>query len=469
MIAEQSLTFQFQNLMLREILVIDDNPDIRLLVSNILKDQNFEVRTAANYDQAVYEIQRKLPDLAIVDIKLDKPDKDGIDLLKLINKKNKMTPVIMISGHATVQIAVEAIRLGAYEFIEKPFTKEKILNYVKRALESTKLKKEKDIIENKLFHSFELMGKSSSIVKVKKIIEKLSTSESRVLISGPTGSGKELVARKIHKNSNRSKEPFIIINAALLKENSYEKELFGEEFEDGSISFGALERANKGTLLIDEVSEIPYETQANVLRVLIDQKFKRLNGSKDINVNIRLISSTSKDLNELVSANKFREDLFHRLNVMPIELTSLNSRTEDIPILIEYFKNKLSEINGVQQPNIDIKNDNFYTYNWPGNVRELRNLVERVTILSANETKENINKLISDILNPSTNSKINNDLMEKSFSSPLKEAREHFEKEYLTTQLKKNHGNISKTADFIGMERSALHRKLKSLGIKGIN
>ena len=455
--------------MLREILVIDDNPDIRLLVSNILKDQNYEVRTAANYDQAVYEIQRKLPDLAIVDIKLDKPDKDGIDLLKLINKKNKMTPVIMISGHATVQIAVEAIRLGAYEFIEKPFTKEKILNYVNRALESTKLKKEKDIIENKLFHSFELMGKSSSIIKVKKIIEKLSTSESRVLISGPTGSGKELVARKIHKNSNRSKEPFIIINAALLKENSYEKELFGEEFEDGSISFGALERANKGTLLIDEVSEIPYETQANVLRVLIDQKFKRLNGSKDINVNIRLISSTSKDLNELVSTNKFREDLFHRLNVMPIELVSLNSRTEDIPILIEYFKDKLSEINGVQQPNIDIKNDNLYTYSWPGNVRELRNLVERITILSANETKENINKLISDILNPSNNSKINNDLMEKSFSSPLKEAREHFEKEYLITQLKKNHGNISKTADFIGMERSALHRKLKSLGIKGIN
>ena len=455
--------------MLREILVIDDNPDIRLLVSNILKDQNYEVRTAANYDQAVYEIQRKLPDLAIVDIKLDKPDKDGIDLLKLINKKNKMTPVIMISGHATVQIAVEAIRLGAYEFIEKPFTKEKILNYVNRALESTKLKKEKDIIENKLFHSFELIGKSSSIIKVKKTIEKLSTSESRVLISGPTGSGKELVARKIHKNSNRSKEPFIIINAALLKENSYEKELFGEEFEDGSISFGALERANKGTLLIDEVSEIPYETQANVLRVLIDQKFKRLNGSKDINVNIRLISSTSKDLNELVSTNKFREDLFHRLNVMPIELVSLNSRTEDIPILIEYFKDKLSEINGVQQPNIDIKNDNLYTYSWPGNVRELRNLVERITILSANETKENINKLISDILNPSNNSKINNDLMEKSFSSPLKEAREHFEKEYLITQLKKNHGNISKTADFIGMERSALHRKLKSLGIKGIN
>ena len=455
--------------MLKEILVIDDNPDIRFLICNILEEQNFKVRSAANYDQAVLEINNRLPDLAIIDIKLDKPDKDGIDLLKLIYKKSKLVPIIMISGHATVQIAVEAIRLGAYEFIEKPFSKEKIINYVNRGLESAFLQKEKDIIENKLFHSFELIGKSPSILKVKKIIEKLHTSESRVLISGPTGSGKELVARKIHKNSARAKEPFIIINAALLKEKTYEKELFGEEFEDGKISFGALDRANKGTLLIDEVSEIAYETQANVLRVLIDQKFKRINGSKDVNVNIRLISCTSKNLSELVRANKFREDLFHRLNVMPIELSSLSSRTEDIPLLIEYFKTKLSEINGVQKPDIDIKNDSLYTYNWPGNVRELRNLVERITILSANESKENINKIIEDILNPSSKFAFEKNILEQSFLSPLKEAREYFEKEYLTTQLKKHHGNISKTADFIGMERSALHRKLKLLGIKGLN
>ena len=455
--------------MLKEILVIDDNPDIRFLICNILKEQNFEVRSAANYDQAVLEINKRLPDLAIIDIKLDKPDKDGIDLLKLVTKKNKLTPVIMISGHATVQIAVEAIRLGAYEFIEKPFSKEKILNYVYRAFEAADLKKEKDIIENKLFHSFELIGNSPSILKIKKIIEKLSSSDSRVLISGPIGTGKELIARKIHKNSSRSKEPFVIINASLLKEKTYEKELFGEEFEDGNISFGALERANKGTLLIDEVSEIPFETQANVLRVLIDQKFKRLNGSKNIDVNIRLISSTSHDLNELVKKNMFREDLYHRLNVMPIELTTLASRTEDIPLLIDYFKNKLSEINGVQQPEIDIKNDSLYTYNWPGNVRELRNFVERITILSSNESKEIVNKTINDILNPSFKIDTDKNILEKSFQSPLKEAREHFEKEYLNTQLKKHHGNISKTADFIGMERSALHRKLKSLGIKGIN
>ena len=453
----------------KEILVIDDNPDIRFLICNILKEKGFIVRSAANYDQAVLEINEKLPDLAIIDIKLDKADKDGIDLLKLIINKKKLTPIIMISGHATVQIAVEAIRLGAYEFIEKPFSTEKILNYVKRALENASLKEEKDIIENKLFHSFELIGKSPSIIKVKKTIEKLSTSESRILISGPTGSGKELVARKIHKNSARSKERFVILNAALLKENTYEKELFGQEFDGGNISSGALERANKGTLLIDEVAEIPIETQANILRVLIDQKFKRFNGTKNINVNIRLISSTSKNLKELVQIGKFREDLYHRLNVVPVELSSLSSRTEDIPLLIEYFKEKISEMNGVQKSKINITNDSLYTYNWPGNVRELRNLVERVTILSINESQENIDKLLGEILSSTSALKNVESLLEKSFTSPLKEAREHFEKEYLSKQLKKNHGNISKTADFIGMERSALHRKLKSLGIKGIN
>jgi two-component system, NtrC family, nitrogen regulation response regulator NtrX len=453
----------------KEILVIDDNSDIRTLICSILKEEGYRVRSAVNYDQAVLEINNKIPDLAIIDIKLDKEDKDGIDLLKLIIKNNKDTPVIMISGHATVQIAIKAIKLGAYEFIEKPFSSGKILNYIKRALESSSLKNEKDIIENKLFHSFDLIGKSPLITKVKKTIEKLSLTESRILISGPTGSGKELVARKIHKNSTRSKEPFIILNAALLKEASYEKELFGEEFEDGNVSFGALERANKGTLLIDEISEIPFSTQANVLRVLIDQKFKRKNGKKDINVNIRIISSTSRNLEKLISTDKFREDLFHRINVVPIELTSLSSRTEDIPLLINYFKEKLSEINGIQKVDIDLNNDQFYTYNWPGNVRELRNIVERVTILSANESKENINKIFYDILSKNLTIEKNTNNLNESFSSPLKEAREQFEKEYLHTQLKRNHGNISKTADFIGMERSALHRKLKSLGIKGLN
>ena len=454
----------------KEVLVIDDNPDIRYLICNILKEKNFSVRSAANYGQAILEINKRLPDLAIIDIKLDRADKDGTDLLKLIMKKNNAIPVIMISGHATVTVALESIRLGAYEFIEKgaSFSIDKLLNYVNRALEAASLKEEKDIIESKLFHSFELIGKSQSILKVKKIIEKLSNTESRVLISGPTGSGKELVARKIHKLSSRDKKPFVVINAASLKEKTYEKELFGQEFEDGTISFGAFDRANKGTLLIDEVTEIPIDTQAVILRVLIDQKFKRINGKKDVHVNIRIISSTSRNLFEEVSSGKFREDLFHRLNVVPIELSPLTSRTEDIPELINYFKKKVSEINGVQEIEINTKNGQLYTYNWPGNIRELRNLIERLSIVSANESKENIDKSISDIL--SNKKSLNTNLIDNdTYSPPLKEARERFEKEYLTIQLKKNHGNISKTADFIGMERSALHRKLKQLGIKGIN
>ncbi len=452
-----------------EILVIDDNSDIRFLICNILKDNNYTVREAANYNQAVFEINKKLPDLTILDIKLDKGDKDGMDLLKLIMKINKSSPVIMISGHANVKTAVEAIQLGAYEFVEKPFSTEKILNYVNRALESYTLKKEKEKLEHKLFHSFDFIGKSPEIMKIKKNLDKIAFAESRVLISGSTGTGKELIARKIHKKSSRSKNPFVVLNSALLQEKKYEKELFGEEYEDGTVSFGILEKANKGTLLIDEVSEIPLETQANILRVLIDQKFKRINGTKEIYVNIRIISTTSKNLAELVTSKKFREDLFHRLNVVPINLPDLKSRTEDIPLLVDYFKKKLAEINRVQEANINPTNNLLYSYDWPGNIRELRNLIERVTILSINENQINTDKIMNDVLNQKPTTKINEDIFKNTMSFPLKEAREVFEKKYLLNQLRKNHGNISKTADYIGMERSALHRKLKLLGIKGIN
>jgi len=455
--------------MKKEILVIDDNADIRFLICNILQEKEYDVRSAANYKQALTEISAKLPDLAIVDIKLDKGDKDGIDLLKELMKKDKSIPVIMISGHANVQVAVEAIRLGAYEFVEKPFSSEKLLNYVKRALEVTNIKKEKDKVENKLFHSFDLIGKSSKVLEIKKIIEKLSAAESRILITGQTGTGKELVARKIHKNSSRAGNPFVVFNAALLKEKNYEKQLFGEEYANGNIDYGVLEKANNGTLLLDEVSEIPFELQSNILRILIDQKFKRINGTKDIYVNIRIISSTSKDLKKLIEEKKFREDFYHRLNVVPIILPSLQSRSEDIPLLIKYFKQKLAEINGVQEADIDEHNDLLYSYNWPGNIRELRNLIERVTILSIHEDKKDTNKLLTNILRENPESMNNKDALTNTLSYPLKEAREQFEINYLLSQLKKNNGNISKTADFIGMERSALHRKLKSLGIKGLN
>ncbi len=452
-----------------EILVIDDNADIRFLICNILKENGYSVRSAVNYDQAAREINTKLPDLAIVDIKLDKSDKDGIDLLKQIIEKDKSLPVIMISGHANVQVAVEAIRLGAYEFVEKTFSSEKLLNYVKRAIELINIKKEKDKAENKLFDSFDLIGNSVEILKIKKNIEKLGTVESRVLITGQIGTGKKLVARKIHKNSPRSEKPFVVFNAGLLNEKKYENQLFGEEYENGNIEYGILEKANNGTLLLDEVSEIPFELQSNILKILIDQKIKRIKGTKDIILNIRIISTTSKDLKKLIEEGKFREDLYHRLNVVPINLPPLQSRTEDIPLLIKYFKNKVAEANGVKEADIDENNDLFFSYNWPGNVRELRNLIERVTILSIHENKKDTNTILIDTLKENPESLKDSDVFSNSLSYSLKEAREKFETNYLINQLKKNKNNISKTAEFIGMERSALHRKLKSLGIKDLN
>ena len=453
--------------MKQEILVIDDNFDIRNLISSILKDKNYTVREAANYDQAVFEIDKKIPDLAIIDVKLDKGDKDGIELLKKIKKITDLTPIIIISGHANVEMAVESLKLGAYEFITKPFAMEQLLNIVSRGLENIKLKKENAHLENRSFNSFDLIGESSQIVKIKKLVKKLSTADSRVLIFGPTGSGKELLARKIHKVSQRNEEPFIVINGALLQPSNYETELFGSENPDGSVTYGFLEKAKGGTLLIDEVSEIPLDTQAKILRVLMDQKFRKINGKEDIYVNVRIISSTSKNLKNEVLIGNFREDLFHRLNVVPIEIPSLNSRGEDIPLLIKYFQKKISEINGTPEIEINVDDDLLYSYQWPGNVRELRNLVERISILSQNENKSNVGRLLHEILNKNTSESFDDNSVSTSY--PLKQARENFEKNYLLTQLKKNKGNISKTAEFIGMERSALHRKLKSLGIKGIN
>ena len=453
--------------MKQEVLVIDDNFDIRSLISEILKDKNYHVREAANFNQAVFEIDKKLPDIAVIDVKLDKGDKDGIELLKKIKSITDLVPVIMISGHANVEMAVESLKLGAYEFITKPFAPEQLLNFVSRGLENISLRKENRQLENRSFHSFDFIGQNNQILKIKKLITKLGSTDSRILISGPTGSGKELLARKIHKNSQRNKKPFIVINGALLRGENYEKELFGSENLDGTITYGFLEKAKGGTLLIDEVSEIPLDTQAKILRILIDQKFKRSNGKDDIYVNVRIISSTSKDLKNEVLIGNFREDLFHRLNVVPIDIPSLNNRSDDIPLLIDYFQTKLSEINGIPKIEINVNDELLYSYQWPGNVRELRNLVERISILSQNENKANIGRLLHEILSKNNSQTLENTNI--SMDYPLKQARENFEKNYLLSQLKKNKGNISKTAEFIGMERSALHRKLKSLGIKGIN
>jgi len=454
--------------MTKEILVIDDNSDIRLLISGILKDNGFEIREGANFDQALLEINKKVPDVAIIDVKLDKGDNDGIELLKLIKKIDDDVPVIMISGHANVQMAVDSLKMGAFEFLQKPFSTERLMNFVNRAFENLDLKKEKRVLENKLFSSYEIIGQSQQIEKIKNLITKLSATESRVFISGPAGSGKELVARQIHKKSLRSEKPFVVVNGALLDPEKYELELFGSENPDGTINYGFFEKAKDGTLLIDEISEIPLETQAKILRVLIDQKFKRVNGFSEINVNVRIISTSSKTIREEVDKGNFREDLYHRLNVVPVFLPALKDRTEDIPLLLNYFSEKISELNGISQTKLDTNYNLFYQYEWPGNVRELRNLVERVLILSVNEKKVDVNNLVRDALSHKKNED-NQDTYESVFSYPLKEAREKFEKDYLTSQIKKHKGNISKTAEFIGMERSALHRKLKTLGIKGVN
>ncbi len=448
-----------------EILIIDDNADIRNILNDLISDAGYKTRIAANYNQALTEIDKKLPDVAIIDVKLDKGDNDGIELLSHIKKKNKDIPVIIISGHANIEMAVKSLKSGAFEFIEKPFDQERLMNFINRAVENFNLKNQNKELETKLFHSFELIGNSPNIEKIKDQILKLSTSESRIFINGPTGSGKELIARKIHKLSKREKGPFIILNGALLDVKKYEQELFGEERNNGSISYGALEKATGGILLIDEVSEIPLETQSKILRVLIDQKFKRINGNHDINVDVRIICSSSKDIKNEIRIGNFREDLFHRLNVFQIDVEPLNNRVTDIPLLIDYFSKKIIENYNLKKFNIDTNNHYLINYSWPGNVRELRNLIERIGILSPNN-EEKISNIIKESLKTPEEE---NFKVENSLSVPLKKARENFEKEYLTTQLKKFGGNISKTAKFVGMERSALHRKLKGLGVKDLN
>ena len=448
-----------------EILIIDDNADIRNIINDLIVDAGYKTRIAANYNQALNEIDKKLPDVAIIDVKLDKGDNDGLELLSHIKSKNSDIPVIIITGHANIEMAIRALKTGAFEFIEKPFNQERLMNFVNRAVENINLKNKNKEFEDKLFYSYDLIGKSNNIENIKDEINKVSITESRIFINGPTGSGKELIARKVHKQSKRNKGPFIILNAALLDIKKYELELFGEEKENGAISYGALEKASGGTLLIDEISEIQLETQSKILRVLTDQKFKRTNGNHDINVDVRIICSSTKDIKKEIELGNFREDLYHRLNVLEINVEPLNKRVSDIPLLIEYFSEKISSNYNLKKLKIDVDNQYLINYEWPGNVRELRNLIERIAILSP-DTDEKISNIIKESLKTPDNT---TSPIENALSVPLKEARENFEKEYLTTQLKKFNGNISKTADFIGMERSALHRKLKGLGIKELN
>ena len=448
-----------------EILIIDDNTDIRNIINDLIVDAGYKTRLAANYNQALKEIDKKLPDVAIIDVKLDKGDNDGLELLSHIKKKDKNIPVIIITGHANVEMAIKALKSGAFEFIEKPFNQERLMNFVNRAVENLDLKKKNKEFEKKLFFSYDIIGNSTNIVNIREEINKVSLTESRVFINGPAGSGKELIARKIHKQSKRQKRPFVILNGALLDIEKYELELFGEEKDNGTILYGALEKASSGTLLIDEISEIPIETQSKILRVLIDQNFKRINGNHVINVDVRIICSSTKDIKKEIELGNFREDLYHRLNVLEIKVEPLKNRISDVTPLVDYFSEKISLNYNLKKLKIETNNQYLLNYEWPGNVRELRNLIERIAILSP-DTDDKISNIIKESLKTPD---IMSTPLEKSLSVPLKEARENFEKEYLITQLKKFNNNISKTADFIGMERSALHRKLKGLGIKELN
>ena len=451
--------------MTAEILIVDDNLDIRNILNELICDAGYTTRVAANYNQALSEIDKKVPDVAILDVKLDKGDNDGIQLLSHIKSKNKDVPVIMISGHANIEMAIKSLKHGAFEFVEKPFDQVRLLNFITRAIENVNLKTQNKDYESKLFSSFDLIGNSKNISLIREQIDRISLTDSRITINGPAGSGKELIARKIHKKSKRYNKPFIVLNGALLDNNKYELELFGEEKTDGSISYGALEKANNGSLLIDQISDIPLDIQSKILRVLIDQKFKRINGSNDISVDVRIISSSSKNLKNEIEMGNFREDLYHRISVFEIQIDPLTDRISDIPLLIKYFSKKISESYNIKELEIDENNNYILNHNWKGNVRELRNLIERIAILQPN-SKDKVSNIIKESLKSENYVE---KVIENSLSVPLKEAREKFEKEYLTVQLKKFNGNITKTSNFVGMERSALHRKLKGLGIKDFN
>ena len=454
--------------MASDILVVDDEADIRDIVSGILSDEGHGTRTAKNSDEALAAIEARRPHLVFLDIWLQGSRLDGLQLLKVVKEQNPQLPVVMISGHGNVETAVSAIKLGAYDFIEKPFKADRLVLVADRALEASRLKRELTDLKTRAGATTRIVGKSSITNQLRQVIERVAPANSRILITGPSGCGKELAARAIHEASNRASGPFVVINAATITPDSMETKLFGVEAGDGRPrKIGALEEAHGGTLYIDEVGDMPRETQGKILRVLVDQNFQRVGGSARVTVDVRIISSSSKDLTTAIQDSTFREDLFHRLAVVPVRVPSLAERREDIPALIEYFMDHVSATSGMARRAIGTDAMAILqSHDWPGNIRQLRNNVERLMILSTGDPDAEISPemLPSEIgaLVPSTPSGSGG---EKLMSLPLREAREVFEREYLIAQINRFGGNISRTAEFIGMERSALHRKLKSLAI----
>lgn len=453
--------------MATDILVVDDETDIRELVAGILEDEGHGTRTAGDSDSALAAVQERRPTMIFLDIWLQGSKLDGLELLDEIMKIHPNIPIVMISGHGNVETAVSAIKRGAYDYIEKPFKADKLILTALRALETSNLKKQVKELQEKTPDMPEMIGRSTAMQSLKQTIERIAPSNSRIMISGASGTGKELVARTIHANSLRNNGPFVLLNAATITADKMEIELFGTEANgEGGRKVGALEEAHGGTLYIDEIADMPLDTQSKILRVLVEQQFTRVGGNTKVKVDVRVLSSTAQDLENLIKIGNFREDLFHRLAVVPVHVPPLSQRREDVPELVSAFMSQITRQSGIS--NCRIGDDAMVVlqaHDWPGNIRQLRNNIERLMILSRVEegtviTAEMLPKEIGEML-PNTGGSDGEHLM----SLPLKEAREAFERDYLAAQVGRFSGNISRTAEFVGMERSALHRKLKSLGL----
>jgi two-component system nitrogen regulation response regulator NtrX len=450
-----------------DILIVDDEADIRELIAGVLEDEGYETRTAADSDSALTAISERRPSLVVLDIWLQGSRLDGIELLEVIKQRSANLPVVIISGHGNVETAVAAIKRGAYDFIEKPFQADQLILAVQRATETERLKRENEELRGRAGIDAELTGSSAPISAVRATLKRVAATGSRVLIAGPPGSGKEVAARLLHQWSPRAEGPFVVVAAARLHPDRFEEELFGREEDGQPLRIGLFEQAHGGTLFLDEVADMPPPTQAKILRVLTEQMFQRVGGARSVKVDVRVVSGTSRDLGAEIAAGRFREDLFYRLSVVPVQLPSLEERREDIGQLADDFLAKITAERRIPTPTIsDDAMAALQAYDWPGNVRQLRNIIERTLILMPADRSGSIEV---DMLPPEITAEpaklIPNEAVRSIMGTPLREARESFEREYLRVQIRRFSGNISRTAIFIGMERSALHRKLKALGL----
>lgn len=460
--------------MTADILIIDDEFDIRGLIQGILEDEGYQTRDAATDERAYQQVNEKVPDLVILDIWLQGSKDDGLQILENIKKDHPYVPVLMISGHGTIETAVNAIKQGAYDFIEKPFKSDRLLLMIERALETAKLRRENDTLRTKVQGPCELIGDSPAVTALLQTLLRVAQTNSRVLITGEPGTGKDLAARFIHRQSQRTNGPFMVLNCAIMRPERLEIELFGSEngVMGEPATTGVLEQADGGTLLLDEVADMPLETQGKIIRVLQEQRFQRVGGQQEIEADVRIIASTNRDLQKAMENGDFRQDLYYRLNVVPIEIPPLRDRVQDIALLAEYFSEVYSQQAGRAHCAFDPSTiATMQAYDWPGNVRQLRNVVEWCIIMGCTANDETVkpHQLPPELMeSPQENTQKatkSADLV----SLPLREAREAFERDYLMAQIKRFGGNISKTAEFVGMERSALHRKMKQLGISAIS